>query len=100
MARPRRRRRLFRTSWAASPASQRHFISNVAFDRLEPSGAGSTAYFLHVTASDDRSLVGWGSYRDTFVRHEGRPVLLAKHITMDVQVNLADGWAGALTDAC
>lgn len=89
----------FRTSWAANSASQRHFIANVAVDRLEPSGADATASFWHVTASDDRSLVGWGSYRDTYLRHEGRLLLLAKHIRMDVQVSLADGWAGALTDA-
>jgi uncharacterized protein (TIGR02246 family) len=85
-----------RAQWSGDPAPQRHFISTIALDRVTPNDAEATSYFLHVTAAAGRSLIGWGSYRDTFVRHDGVLVFRTKDITMDVQVGLDEGWAAAL----
>ena len=90
----------FRDNWAASPYPSRHFISNIAMRRLEPDRVEATAYFLYVTSSgDDESKIGWGSYRDTYVRHDGRLLLQTKHITMDLLVDARDGWGAAMRSA-
>ena len=90
----------FRDNWSASPYPSRHFISNVAMRRLEPDRVDATAYFLYVTSSgDDESKIGWGSYRDTYVRHDGRLLLQTKHITMDLLVDARDGWGAAMRNA-
>ena len=68
--------------------------------RLEPDRVEATAYFLYVTSSgDDGSKIGWGSYRDTYVRHDGRLVVQAKHITMDLLVDAREGWGAAMRGA-
>jgi uncharacterized protein (TIGR02246 family) len=87
----------FGDAWSGVTTPQRHFITNIALDRLEPDSAAATAYFLHVTADGDRSLLGWGSYRDTFTRRDGVLLVQTKHIEMDLQVDLAEGWATTLT---
>ncbi len=93
-------RGFFRDAWSASPYPSRHFISNVAMRRLEPGRVEATAYFLYVTSSgDDGSKIGWGSYRDTYVRHDGRLVVQAKHITMDLLVDAREGWGAAMRSA-
>jgi ketosteroid isomerase-like protein len=90
----------YRDNWSASPYPSRHFISNVAMHRLEPDRVEATAYFLYVTSSgDDESKIGWGSYRDTYVRHDGRLLLQTKHITMDLLVDARDGWGAAMRTA-
>ena len=87
----------FRDNWSASPYPSRHFITNVAMRHLEPDLTESTAYFLYVTSSgDEESKVGWGSYRDTYARHDGRLLLQTKHITMDLLVDARDGWGAAM----
>ena len=87
----------FRDNWAASPYPSRHFISNVAMRRLEPDRVEATAYFLYVTSSGaDESKVGWGSYRDEYVRLDGRLVLQSKHIAMDLLVDAREGWGAAM----
>jgi ketosteroid isomerase-like protein len=73
----------FQGRWADAPRPQRHFLTNIALHHLEPASAEATAYFLHLTADGDRPLIGWGSYRDAFSRHEGALLLRTKEITMD-----------------
>jgi hypothetical protein len=82
--------------WSGDQPPQRHFITNIALGEVAADGADATSYFLHVTAEGDRSLIGWGSYRDTFARHDGVLLFRGKDIAMDVQVGLDEGWAGAL----
>lgn len=89
----------FRDSWSASPYPSRHFITNVAMRKLEPDHTESTAYFLYVTCGDEESKVGWGSYRDTYARHDGRLLLQTKHITMDLLVDAREGWGAAMRQA-
>ena len=58
------------------------------------------AYFLYVTGTGvDESKIGWGSYRDTYVRHDGRLLLQSKHITMDLLVDAREGWGAAMRSA-
>jgi hypothetical protein len=65
--------------------------------RLEPDHVEATAYFLYVTSSgDDESKIGWGSYRDTYVRRDRRLLLQTKHIAMDLLVDARDGWGAAM----
>lgn len=87
----------FRDTWSASPHPSRHFITNVAMSRLEPDRVEATASFLYVTsAGDDESKIGWGSYRDVYVRRDGRLHVQSKHIDMDLLVDVRDGWAAAM----
>jgi 3-phenylpropionate/cinnamic acid dioxygenase small subunit len=87
----------FRDAWAASPYPSRHFITNVAMRELDADRVASTAYFLYVTTSgDDGSKIGWGSYRDRYMRHDGALRLHAKYMDMDLLVDVRDGWGAAL----
>jgi uncharacterized protein (TIGR02246 family) len=87
----------YATAWAASPDRSRHFMTNVATRSLEVDRAEATSYFLYVTTQDGRSMVGWGAYRDTFVRRDGRLVFQSKHIDMDLLADLDEGWAKQFT---
>jgi uncharacterized protein (TIGR02246 family) len=90
----------FRDAWSASPYPSRHFITNVAMRELDADRVASTAYFLYVTSTgDDGSKIGWGAYRDVHVRHDGVLRLQAKHIEMDLLVDVRDGWGAALRSA-
>jgi len=90
-------RRFYREAWAASPGPSRHFITNVAMSDLQPSRVDVTAYLLYVTATaDGSSQIGWGSYRDRYVRHGDRLVVQSKHIVLDLVVDVRDGWAEAM----
>jgi uncharacterized protein (TIGR02246 family) len=87
----------FRDAWAASPYPSRHFITNVALRRLGPDYVEATSYFLYLsTAENHASKIGWGSYHDCYVRHEGRMALRSKHIAMDPIVEVRDGWGPAM----
>jgi uncharacterized protein (TIGR02246 family) len=77
--------RFFRQAWAGTVAPQRHFITNLAIDDLQPDGAEATSYFLHTTTPGECPLIGWGSYRDTFARHDGALFFVHKEITMEFQ---------------
>jgi hypothetical protein len=87
----------FARHWSGDQPPQRHFITNIALGHVAADDADATSYFLHVTAAGDRSLIGWGCYRDTFARHDGVLLFRSKDIAMDLQVGLDEGWAGALT---
>jgi len=89
----------FAAAWEANPTPSRHFMTNVAMRKLEPDRAEATSYFLYVSAFGEASQIGWGTYDDTFVRHDGRLVFHTKHIDMDLLVDLDDGWAVALRQA-
>jgi hypothetical protein len=90
----------FRDAWSVSPYPSRHFITNVAMRELDADRVTSTAYFLYVTSTgDDGSKIGWGSYRDRYVRCGGALRLQAKHIEMDLLVDVRDGWGAALRGA-
>lgn len=86
----------YRAAWAGNSNPSRHFMTNIAMTSLEADRAEATSSFLYVTAVDGASKVGWGAYRDTFVRHDGKLVLQSKHIQMDLLVDLSEGWADAL----
>jgi uncharacterized protein (TIGR02246 family) len=87
----------FRDAWAANPYPSRHFITNLALRRLEPDRVEATSYFLYLsTTENDESKIGWGSYQDCYVRHDGRMTLLSKHIAMDPIVDGRDGWGPAM----
>jgi ketosteroid isomerase-like protein len=89
----------YRGAWGDQPSPSRHFMAGVATSNLEADRAESTSYFSYVTTVDGQSNVGWGEYRDTFVRHDGRMVFGSKHIEMDLLVDVNDGWAKELRAA-
>jgi ketosteroid isomerase-like protein len=90
----------FRTAWAANPYPSRHFITNVAMRDLQADTVTATAYFLYVSSSgSDESKIGWGTYRDRYIRHDGRLRLQSKRIDMDLIVDVHEGWGTALRAA-
>lgn len=85
----------FRVAFAAGPSPKRHFITNVAID-LSGADAVASSYFVYVTAKPGTPLIGWGRYRDTFARRDGRLVFIAKSIDVELEVDAREGWADAL----
>jgi hypothetical protein len=79
--------------WASTPVARRHFITNTSINELTPDQAEATSYFLFVSSAESIPKVGWGTYRDTFARREGRLVFTSKHIVVEVDVDVRAGWA-------
>ena len=86
--------------WSSAPVTRRHFITNVAMDDVSGTGAVATSYFLFVAAAEGTPTIGWGTYRDTFER-QGDGVLrfTAKHIGLELEVDVREGWAAELARA-
>jgi uncharacterized protein (TIGR02246 family) len=81
------------------PEAQRHFITNVTVTERSPQTATIHSYFIVVRSSKGRSLLGWGSYCDTFKRVDGSLQFASKHITLDWLDDVKVGWVAALDDA-
>jgi ketosteroid isomerase-like protein len=86
----------FRASWGEAGTPSRHFVTNVALHVLEPDRAEATASFLYLAGIGGRSVVGWGTYRDTFTRVDDVLVFQSKDIEMTI-TDLAEGWPEAFT---
>ena len=84
----------YRSAWAGGSALQRHFITNTDVEQADAVTATASALFLHVTADRDRSVIGWGGYRDSFRRVDGRLLFHHIDIAMDLHTDLVEGWAG------
>ena len=81
------------------PEPQRHFITNVTVTERSPRTATIHSYFVVVRSSNGQSLLGWGSYRDTFKRVDGSLQFASKHICLDWLDDVKVGWVAALDDA-
>jgi len=86
----------FASHWSEYPNPRRHFITNVAMVRLTADEAEATSSFLFVSASGEVPTLGWGTYRDTFVRRDGKLRFKSKHIEVELEVDVRTGWAREL----
>jgi hypothetical protein len=81
-------------AFAAQPGTRRHFLTNQIADVSGPGEVTVDSYFFFVS-EDERSVIGWGSYRDVVVIRDGAVRISDKTIVVDVFTDLVAGWAAS-----
>ncbi|MET0523359.1 MAG: nuclear transport factor 2 family protein [Nocardioides sp.] len=72
--------------------ARRHFLTNQVAEVDDDERVHVESYFFFVSA-DDRSVIGWGQYRDIVVVGDEGPRIADKTIVLDVRTDLSTGWA-------
>jgi hypothetical protein len=72
--------------------ARRHFLTNQVAEVGDDERVHVESYFFFVSA-DDRSVIGWGQYRDIVVVGDEGPRIADKTIVLDVRTDLRTGWA-------
>ena len=72
--------------------ARRHFLTSQVAEVGDDERVHVESYFFFVSA-DDRSVIGWGQYRDIVVVGDEGPRIADKTIVLDVRTDLSTGWA-------
>jgi hypothetical protein len=82
---------------ASDPSRRRHFVTNLEVDE---SGADQgvvalRSVFLYTAGTGGESIIGWGTYRDSFVLVDGWLRIGSKQIEVEWRGPLSPGWGAA-----
>ncbi len=82
----------YAAAFAAQPGTRRHFLTNQIAEVTAPGEVTVESYFFFLS-EDERSVIGWGNYRDVVVVRDGTARIRDKTIALDVFTDLDAGWA-------